>query len=410
MHLRGLLVSLSLLLLSCVSATFLLLALSFVFSASFLCLFCFLLASFCLPLAQRFGVWCFCLQASDFPKEGRFGSFFRRPPTCLLLLQYTMASNRVNPVEHEEEEEEALIINTGNTGFSEKRRKDCLVGRVWTGRAVNAFGLMDTMKKVWNLRRGMTCREIETNLFSFQFNNQKDAERVLNGTPWHFNKDSLVLKPIEENIPPSAMQFNLTPIWIRLYDGPLLARSKTVVQQMGNRVGRFVEVDEETIHGLSQSIRLRVEIDLNKPLKTGMKICIDNKNVWIQIKYERLPSFCYICGHLGHTMKDCDQAEEIQPSQSLKFGDFLRASPKKMGKMLVDQGRTPANGAPRMLLPHNRVNHERKEEEEDEQAVHIIPTEIISKLLNSLEQVGVHDNQTISANTIGEAIYPNPLP
>lgn len=49
-------------------------------------------------------------------------------------------------------------------------------------------------------------------------------------------------------------------------------------------------------------------------------------------KYERLHDFCYICGRLGHTIRDCfdrddldDDTEEIQSN----FGSWLHASPLK---------------------------------------------------------------------------------
>lgn len=89
------------------------------------------------------------------------------------------------------------------------------------------------------------------------------------------------------------MQFNTVPFWFRIYDVPLIGRSQPVLKQLASKVGKLVEVDEESTNGLSRSIRIRAEIDLLKPLKKGLKMMVDGQNLWLPIKYERLPSFCY---------------------------------------------------------------------------------------------------------------------
>lgn len=45
------------------------------------------------------------------------------------------------------------------------------------------------------------------------------------------------------------------------------------------------------------------------------------------MKYERLPNFCYVCGHIGHVELDCEESQGDEEHQL--YGDFLRASPLK---------------------------------------------------------------------------------
>lgn len=104
------------------------------------------------------------------------------------------------------------------------------------------------------------------------------------------------------------MKFDTTPFWIRLYDVPLQGRNEQVIRQIGSRVGEVEEVDHSTLRGISRSVRIKVNLDLNKALKKGTKIRMGGAEpCWIPIPYERLPSFCYWCGHLGHTSKDCER-------------------------------------------------------------------------------------------------------
>lgn len=51
--------------------------------------------------------------------------------------------------------------------------------------------------------------------------------------------------------------------------------------------------------------------------------------MWVSVKYERLPIFCYFYGLLGHTEKDfakCFEAQGGQSKASSQFGVWLRAA------------------------------------------------------------------------------------
>ncbi|MBA0570259.1 hypothetical protein Golob_003938 [Gossypium lobatum] len=58
-------------------------------------------------------------------------------------------------------------------------------------------------------------------------------------------------------------------------------------------------------------MRLKVKIDVLKPLRRVVKL-VDKDRVKIigVIKYERLPDFCYVCGLIGHSFKNCKKKIE----------------------------------------------------------------------------------------------------
>ncbi|PNX62781.1 hypothetical protein L195_g061310, partial [Trifolium pratense] len=79
---------------------------------------------------------------------------------------------------------------------------------------------------------------------------------------------------------------------------------------------------------------MKTTIDLRKPLKRGTVIKYKGTNLRIFFKYERLPTFCYVCGKIGHQIKDCEELEgegapdyEDIEEKELPFGQWLRASP-----------------------------------------------------------------------------------
>jgi len=78
-------------------------------------------------------------------------------------------------------------------------------------------------------------------------------------------------------------------------------------------------------------VRIKVTIDVSKPLCRGRVISLDSgKELWVSFKYERLPNTCYRCGCLTHDDKDCDQWVEPEGSlstESQQFGPWIRAPP-----------------------------------------------------------------------------------
>lgn len=56
----------------------------------------------------------------------------------------------------------------------------------------------------------------------------------------------------------------------------------------------------------SQFMRVRVFVNITKPLCRGKKIGLnDGEDSWVSFKYERLPNLCYWCSHLTHHDKEC---------------------------------------------------------------------------------------------------------
>lgn len=89
-------------------------------------------------------------------------------------------------------------------------------------------------------------------------------------------------------------------------------------------------------------MRVRVLLDISKPLSHGRKISMDDgSNGWVSFKYERLPNICYQCGRLTHSNKDCDlwlDSEATLTIQSRQFGAWMRAplfSPTKKYTIVV---------------------------------------------------------------------------
>ncbi|KAL8494414.1 hypothetical protein ACS0TY_025284 [Phlomoides rotata] len=206
------------------------------------------------------------------------------------------------------------------------------------------------MKKAMKPSNGFIAKEVGQNLFSFKFRSKIDLREVLAREPWHFDKHLLILKELDMGEQPSTAQLHHTPFWVRLYDLPMAARTVANITLIAKKCGDVLEIDKGSVDGFSRSVRVRVKVDLLKPVKRGTKLEISNSSVWVPFKYERLPSFCYICGLMGHMKRECDLPDEgsdivTLPEDKLPFGEWLRESPARKVSVSTEP-RKASVGAP----------------------------------------------------------------
>lgn len=56
----------------------------------------------------------------------------------------------------------------------------------------------------------------------------------------------------------------------------------------------------ENVNKDGKMLKLLVEVKLDKPLLRETKIKMEKEVVWVDFKYEQLPTFCFYCGLIGH--------------------------------------------------------------------------------------------------------------
>lgn len=84
--------------------------------------------------------------------------------------------------------------------------------------------------------------------------------------------------------------------------------TKENAEKIGNFMGTFIPTNTKgsNSYKMTRFLRVRVAIDIRKPLKTRFFLLRENNTMlWIQFKYERLSDFCYRCGLLGHNENFC---------------------------------------------------------------------------------------------------------
>lgn len=85
-----------------------------------------------------------------------------------------------------------------------------------------------------------------------------------------------------------------------------------------------------------------MNLEVQNPLRRGIFVSTDNqRKVWLPFKYERLPSFCFGCGCMGHSLKECVTVSESikeQCEDDLPYSLALKAESNLMGRETMKFG------------------------------------------------------------------------
>ena len=180
------------------------------------------------------------------------------------------------------------------------------MGRFLTDKAINFPAMKNTMAALWRPEKGICIKDLSPTLFLFQFFHEVDIQRVLDSGLWTFDQHVLIMKRLGTNEQPQSVPLFHTSFWVQVYNLPIGFLTAKVLQNIGNFIGEFQSFDANNFMRVWRNyMRIRVLLDVRKPLKRRMHLKKGGEWMWIEFRYERLNIFCFICGLLGHTEKLC---------------------------------------------------------------------------------------------------------
>ncbi|XP_019162222.1 PREDICTED: uncharacterized protein LOC109158785 [Ipomoea nil] len=207
-----------------------------------------------------------------------------------------------------------------------------LVGRFLTDRPIKHEHMQQVLASVWRPVMGMRILPIEENLFLFQFPHLKDMQRVIDDGPWTFENHTLALDKVPIGANPADITLEFVDFWIQVHDLPIVFASADFIPRIGNHIGTFKATDPHNFGGTWRSFfRIRVQVDIRQPLKRRMRLFRrDGSAHWVNFKYERLGTFGFCCGVLGHSEKFCKKAydEGLEPD-IYPYGAWMRVGARR---------------------------------------------------------------------------------
>ncbi|XP_060974339.1 uncharacterized protein LOC115695596 [Cannabis sativa] len=248
----------------------------------------------------------------------------------------------------EEEDLEAVLVSTGD-GEEGIDDRWCLVGKFLSNRVIDFEKIQNILASLWQPGMGMFVKQLDTNRFLFQFYHEVDIQRVINGSPWTYDRMQLIIERLNVGGDPKSLPLNTLDIWVQLHNVEPGFMTETTLRKVGNTMGKYLESDPKNFIGVWRDyLRMRITLNIEKPLRRRLKITKDDGTwFWINFKYERTPTFCFICGIIDHSDKYCPKLFNQPIDQIAKpYGEFMKALPpqnhKNVGsRWLRTKGWTP---------------------------------------------------------------------
>ncbi|KAL0458784.1 UNVERIFIED_CONTAM: hypothetical protein Slati_0505600 [Sesamum latifolium] len=170
------------------------------------------------------------------------------------------------------------------------------VGRVISHKPYNVETLKIILQSSFNPAKGMEISFIENGRFLLKFFHTIDRDRVLASGPCAFEKNLVVLANILENENPAVVDLTWCNFHVRIHTLPIRKMAPEVSCFMGRKIGRIQDLELNMgPESCGSFMRLRVAIDVMKPLPRALKLRTLGDEQIVTFTYERLPNICYMC-------------------------------------------------------------------------------------------------------------------
>ena len=144
-----------------------------------------------------------------------------------------------------------------------------------------------------------------SNLFLFKFATLKDKRRVIDGSPWSFNKNLVAFKDYNGDLRGADYKFDRARFWIHVYGLPLKMLNEQCAISINMKLGELIQTDIES----GDFLRIRVNVDIiTKPLRRFIIVVRGGGKGDVQ-------------GRLGYVL---GSLEQVRGGEQLFFGLWIK--------------------------------------------------------------------------------------
>ncbi|MBA0789188.1 hypothetical protein Gotri_026225, partial [Gossypium trilobum] len=126
------------------------------------------------------------------------------------------------------------------------------------------------MRSIWKARKKFEIQMVGQNLFLIIFELVEDLEMILEGRPWLFLKSVILFDRLCQAVERDQLRLISSPFWIKIYSCFPEFDKKDLLHAIGATFGGVFrsEINEEFC-------RLRINLDVQKPLRRGIFVSTD---------------------------------------------------------------------------------------------------------------------------------------
>ncbi|PPD79155.1 hypothetical protein GOBAR_DD23915 [Gossypium barbadense] len=165
------------------------------------------------------------------------------------------------------EEESTQVISNIDThsacGF-----ESWAIGKIMATEIPNREAMYRVFKSLWFTKEEVDFVALKEGVVIVKFGCQEDRSRILNLTPWLFDRCLFSMLPFEKGKDIESYEFWWSPFWLRIYNFPLELMDRQVALDVGNALGELVAIDwKDRNGGWTEFVRIKVKINVLKPLR-----------------------------------------------------------------------------------------------------------------------------------------------
>ena len=134
-------------------------------------------------------------------------------------------------------------VNADLLAEGEDNNARSLVGRIISTKHVSRDAVIGMAGFYWKVQGKYEIEVFGNNIFLFRFASLTDRKRVLEGGPWVFDSNLLILKESDAFADPAATTFNLAEFWVQIHKIPMLCMSHSWGFELGKSIGTVRDVD-----------------------------------------------------------------------------------------------------------------------------------------------------------------------
>ena len=117
------------------------------------------------------------------------------------------------------------------------------------GRRTAFSFLIERVRKMWNLCRGMDCIDLGYDYFLVKFELPEDVDSILSGGPWFIGQHFLAIRQWEPEFKASTATLSSVAVWIRLLELPIEFYEPNALLKIGRAIGPVLRIDSHTASG-----------------------------------------------------------------------------------------------------------------------------------------------------------------
>ncbi|KAL3617220.1 hypothetical protein CASFOL_038967 [Castilleja foliolosa] len=267
-------------------------------------------------------------------------------------------------------------FQTSQASNNPENTENTIIAKIHTTKNQNLNAFKTSILRAWNPSKKVSTNILQTNTMAFIFEDEKDMNKILNQS-WCFRDQQLILAKWPPDKALHEINLTKTLFWVQVSGLLVFYMNEENAKGIGDTLGTYVKADFNTpAHKWRKFLRFQVEMDINKPLLGAMGLSVNGRpRILMEIRYERLADFCFICGLIGHKNINCPDRKEgdNEATMSDKFGPWLKVenvhikNPKSQQYSPNIPANTPINTRRGMQIDTNNspVDNQNQREEDN---------------------------------------------